>query len=120
MPRRKSPADHLSVEDVLRDAIRNPDGPAKDAGPAGSAQDPGPSQDPGHEAAIESSRQSLRSLLAPILALHPQPQSPPDTQPFDRAQLLRDLIHSLFAGRRAPAAFDTPETMLASLHALLG
>lgn len=68
MPRRKSPADHLSVEDVLRDAIRNPDGPAKDAGPAGSAQDPGPSQDPDHEAAIDDFH-TLRAVDAIIHAL---------------------------------------------------
>ncbi|MBL8220813.1 MAG: zf-HC2 domain-containing protein [Bryobacterales bacterium] len=72
-----------------------------------------------HEAAIESSRQSLRTLLVPMLALSTEPQTPPAGSAFDRAVLIRDLVHSLFAGRQTPADYPTPETMLGALHALL-
>jgi hypothetical protein len=72
-----------------------------------------------HEEAIESSLQSIRTILTPILVLDTEQQPPPAIAPFDRALLLRDLVHSLFAGRRSPEGFSTPQAMLTALHSLL-
>ena len=49
MPRRKSPASHLSVEDILRDAIRNPDAPAQEADDTGPAHNTGSDQRTGSD-----------------------------------------------------------------------
>jgi len=72
-----------------------------------------------HEEAIASSRQSLRTLLAPVLALSAETEPLPAASAFDRAVLIRDLVHSLFAGRQSPAIFPSAQTMLATLDALL-
>lgn len=71
-----------------------------------------------HEAQIARNTESLRSLLAPVLALRAA-SSLPSMALFERTVLVRDLVHSLFAGRQAPEGFSTAEAMLGALGTFL-
>ncbi|MBS1830231.1 MAG: hypothetical protein JST93_33325 [Acidobacteria bacterium] len=71
-----------------------------------------------HEQRIAESLRSLRSLLAPVLALR-EASALPSFTPFERTVLVRDLVHSLFAGRQAPEGYVSADAMLGMLRALL-
>lgn len=71
-----------------------------------------------HEAQIAGNMESLRSLLAPVLTLGAA-TSLPSMALFERTVLVRDLVHSLFAGRQAPEGLTSAEAMVGMLGALL-